>query len=180
MRYYVEGSPTGPESFAKEDEAREWAQVAADRFRVRTEVYTSDTHEPLRGNGHYGSPTGAPFATFMPRPKQPTEMHPEPGDVIACVLAGDDEVTDENVATADQILEALRASGFTVTETGDPVIDLNDPQVRADIIEALDRAGEDLAYARDGGNYEDPDIAGVNAQIDRWSKLWKRLVAPVG
>jgi hypothetical protein len=91
-----------------------------------------------------------------------------------------DDGTDQWREPTDEEREIAVDASVGLAALLHPIIDLTDPQVRADIIEALDRAGEDLAYARDGGNYEDPDIAGVNAQIDRWSKLWKRLVTPVG
>jgi hypothetical protein len=47
-----------------------------------------------------------------------SEMNPAAEDVIACVLAGDDEVTDENVVMADRIAAALRKSGFTFDARG--------------------------------------------------------------
>lgn len=67
MRYYVEGSPDGPASFRTEDEAREYGVRAVERFDVRVALYTSVTHEPLRGRGKYGDATGAPFATIAPK-----------------------------------------------------------------------------------------------------------------
>ena len=63
MRYYVEGSPSGPESFTRREQALAWAAEACERFGAVTEVYDSDTHDPLP----QGGPTGASFAAFRPR-----------------------------------------------------------------------------------------------------------------
>ena len=63
MRYYVEGSPTGPESFADKAKAIAWAVEACERFGVGIYVYDSTTHGPLPA----GESTAAPFATFRPK-----------------------------------------------------------------------------------------------------------------
>lgn len=66
MRYYVEGSPVGPEWFTSRRQAAAWAQQQADLYGQRTHLYSSETgHTGLRKSWGLHK-TGPALATFLP------------------------------------------------------------------------------------------------------------------
>jgi hypothetical protein len=86
-----------------------------------------------------------------------------------------DNETDEWREPTDEEREiAVDAMGDLVNLLH-PVIDLTDPQVRADLRDAIDRAGEDLQSAINSGYYDSPDEAGVIDQQSRWNALYALL-----
>ncbi len=88
-----------------------------------------------------------------------------------------DNETDEWREPTDEEREiAVDAMGDLVNLLH-PVIDLTDKQVVEDLLEALDRANDDLVSLRDSGHFDDPEVAGVPDQLDRWEALSRALLA---